>query len=155
MIRRDVNASGLSDEFLVHSYPHQTQKNEYSRSKLIELNRTGITKAAINPRFEEQLTRNRNARSIRDKLMDEPFQLPLHADSKVDRWLNSGQNAIQYATASAEILPDPVFLNSNIQTQDNVSVVTDLSATSSIRSKLLDKTAKLKENLRNLTQNKN
>lgn len=153
MIRKDFNSSGLNDEFSVLNYQHQ--KNEYSRSKLIELNKSGATKAEINPRFEEQLTRSQNKCSVLDELMEGQFQLPLHADSKVDRWLNSGENATKYATASAEIRPDPLHFDSEVQAKDNVSVVTEMSATSSMRSKLLDKTAKLKENLRNLTQNKN
>lgn len=93
--------------------------------------------------------------------MDDRFDLPFNTNSKVDRWLSSGQDPTEYATASAEFVADPIQIpytksaSNDFKFNEDSSFVTDVSAKSAMRSKLLDKTAKLKQNLRNKTQNKN
>lgn len=81
------------------------------------------------------------------------------ASAKVDHWLNSGRNSSEYAQATGHaesiVQPNEKFdLNSNmsstIKPDETSSMVSNQSA---IRAKLLDKTAKVKQNLRKLTKN--
>lgn len=87
---------------------------------------------------------------------DDRFVLPFSASSKVDRWLNSGENPNEYAQAtckaestvqSIDLLDSKSNTLSTIKADETSSTVSNHSA---IRAKLLHKTAKLKQNLRKL-----
>lgn len=81
------------------------------------------------------------------------------ASAKVDRWLNSGRNSSEYAqvTGHAESIVQPnekLDLNSNMSSTNKPDETSSMvSNQSAIRAKLLDKTAKVKQNLRKLTKN--
>lgn len=83
--------------------------------------------------------------------IDNRFVLPFSNDSKVGRWLNSGQNPSEYADATVN---EPVLASAKLsdanQPDESASA---LSAKSALRAKLLDRTAKVKQTLRNLTNN--
>lgn len=83
--------------------------------------------------------------------LDNRFVLPFSNNSKVDRWLNSGQNPTEYAKATVNdsVLTsfDPTHAN---KPDESASTISTKSA---IRAQLLDRTAKVKQTLRNLTNN--
>lgn len=84
--------------------------------------------------------------------LDNRFVLPFNA--KVDRWLNSGQNTSDYAhaTCQAACLSSSLVVN-NPSTFNANEASSTVSNRSAIRAKLLDKTARVKQNLRNLANN--
>ena len=90
---------------------------------------------------------------------DDRFGLPFSATSKVDRWLNSGQNPSEYAQATYKAEPTVQPVDSFDSRSNTLSTIkadetsSTVSNHSAIRAKLLDKTAKLKQNLRKLTNN--
>lgn len=169
----EMNLSGVSDEYSVQNYDKKTTKKEYSRSQLVDLGnnsecRSDVAFTEMSPRFQKILARRHHRPESNQKefndgrktktstpvpKLDDKFDL-FSANSKVDVWLNSGQNSWEYVTASADLVAGSIP-NSDQHKADDASVITESSAKSAIRSKLLDKTAKLKENLRNLAKNKN
>lgn len=185
MNRNDVNLSGNSDEYSVLDFQKQSTKREYTRSQIIEFGNVPLDHCtvALNPKKKDELARSslkkrtafglmidapkentstdRKEKNLLKKKQDTfEYEFPINADSKVDRWLNSGHNPTEHATESDNLAADPIQI-SDLATATNdfkfadSSLMTDVSTKSSLRSKLLDKTAKLKENLRNKTQNKN
>lgn len=87
--------------------------------------------------------------------LDNRFALPFNTNSKVDRWLKSGQNPSEYANATVSELMGSLTYSSDTaagtnKPEESASIVSTKSA---IRAKLLDKTAKVKQTLRNLTNN--
>lgn len=85
--------------------------------------------------------------------VDDKPDLSFSANAKVDRWLNSGEIPNEYAKESAEyVVVDYANLG---MTSKAIETASNVSTKSEIRSKLLDKTAKVKQTLRNLTQNNN
>lgn len=84
------------------------------------------------------------------------LQMEASVNRKVDHWLNSGQNPREYAQATDDIEyavgPAKTFdLKTNTAKADETS--STVSNQSAIRAKLLDKTAKVKQNLQKLTKN--
>lgn len=82
--------------------------------------------------------------------MNRRFDISINSNSKVDRWLNSGQNSTDHDEIETKIIA--ILNEQQHQNSDQASAVSSASA---MRSKLLDKTAKLKANLRNKSLNKN
>lgn len=87
--------------------------------------------------------------------LDTRFVLPFNTNSKVDHWLNSGQNPSEYANATVGDLMDSLADSSDtaVGTNKPEESASTVSTKSAIRAKLLDKTAKVKQTLRNLTNN--
>lgn len=85
-------------------------------------------------------------------------QLDLPCNAKVDRWLNAGPNPI-FSKDGRDSVAAPISRTSNTPvnnpTEYKDDVASNVSTKSAIRSKLLDKTAKVKQTLRNLTNNNN
>lgn len=85
--------------------------------------------------------------------VDDKPNLSLGANAKVDRWLNSRETPNEYAKENADyVVVDYDNICMASKANETASVV---STKSELRSKLLDKTAKVKQTLRNLTQNNN
>lgn len=87
-----------------------------------------------------------------EKAADDLFDLPLNVNAKVDNWLNSTQHPTGPAASRPNPLGGPpiILYDSSNKMDETSSTVSNKSA---IRAKLLDKTARVKQTLRNLTQN--
>lgn len=88
-------------------------------------------------------------------LLDEAYGN--RSNSKVDRWLNTGRNSSEYAHATSRAEPASPAETFNLKSAASSTIKADetsstVSNHSAIRAKLLDKTAKVKQNLRKLTK---
>lgn len=90
---------------------------------------------------------------------DEPTDFTFSNNAKVGNWLNAGRNEMPTQFSQSDDFPIEPSNQSNKPDErkrtDTSSLVSDVSMNSTLRSKLLDKTAKLKQTLINLKQPNN
>lgn len=86
--------------------------------------------------------------------LDDKYEVSFNTKSKVDNWLKSGQTPVQnnYDFSNVAVVGAPLSTKNEQIDVENASVVSTKSA---IRSKLLEKTAKVKETLQKLANNAN
>lgn len=88
-----------------------------------------------------------------------PSDSSLNTNAKVDSWLKTGQDHATQYSQNVDIFNEPSTQSktptNEYKRTETASLVSDVSTTSDIRSKLLDKTAKLKQTLSNLKQQNN
>lgn len=176
--QKNMNSSGNTDDYSVLDFQKPTTpKKEYSRSQLLgigtnvsdqnikvnDVNLFASKVERINPKktcegsnHEVQQVFNdefwsKVTTSIPDDERNSNFS---DNTQKVNNWLNSGQNPSEYANITGQA----ASVHSLAKTSDTATNKFDettsmVSTKSAIRAKLLDKTAKVKQTLRNLTNN--
>lgn len=93
---------------------------------------------------------------------DDPTDFSFGSNVKVDNWLNAGRGEMPTQFSQCDdfsIEPsnqsNPLLFSNERKLTETSSLVSDVSTKSALRSKLLDKTAKLKQTLSNLKQQNN
>lgn len=86
--------------------------------------------------------------------LDDKYEISFNTKSKVDNWLRSGQTPVynNYEYSNVAVVGAPLPTKNEQIDVENASVVSTKSA---IRSKLLEKTARVKETLQKLANNAN
>lgn len=136
--------------------------NAIEKFNLTDECETDGAKESFNDDFWNRAPNDNGRETIGTDFSQDTLDFTLSNESKVNRWLNTGQNPSKYANANCDFINDPTEISDQtsispfeFKPSETSSVVTDVSATSARRSKLLEKTAKVKQTLRNLTAHNN